>query len=127
MWLMVLFLGLGVGLGLLSDFSIPAIYSNYLSLAILAAFDTLLGGIRAHFEHVFNQYIFVTGFFFNITLAIILTFIGEQLGVDLYLAAVFAFGWRLFQNIAIIRRRLFDKWQQQKALKKQNQTPSSAE
>jgi small basic protein len=127
MWLMVLFLGLGIGLGLLSDFSIPALYSNYLSLAILAAFDTLLGGIRAHFEHVFNQFIFVTGFFFNITLAIILTFIGEQLGVDLYLAAVFAFGWRLFQNIAIIRRRLFDRWQQQKALKKQKQTMPSAE
>ena len=127
MWLMVLFLGLGIGLGLLSDFSIPALYSNYLSLAILAAFDTLLGGIRAHFEHVFNQFIFVTGFFFNITLAIILTFIGEELGVDLYLAAVFAFGWRLFQNIAIIRRRLFDRWQQQKALKKQKQTTPSAE
>ena len=127
MWLIVLFLGLGIGLGLLSDFSIPALYSNYLSLAILAAFDTLLGGIRAHFEHVFNQFIFVTGFFFNITLAIILTFIGEQLGVDLYLAAVFAFGWRLFQNIAIIRRRLFDRWQQQKALKKQKQTTPSAE
>ena len=127
MWLMVLFLGLGIGLGLLSDFSIPALYSNYLSLAILAAFDTLLGGIRAHFEHVFNQFIFVTGFFFNITLVIILTFIGEQLGVDLYLAAVFAFGWRLFQNIAIIRRRLIDRWQQQKALKKQKQTTPSAE
>lgn len=127
MWLIVLFLGLGIGLGLLSDFSIPALYSNYLSLAILAAFDTLLGGIRAHFEHVFNQFIFVTGFFFNITLAIILTFIGEQLGVDLYLAAVFAFGWRLFQNIAIIRRRLIDRWQQQKALKKQKQTTPSAE
>lgn len=127
MWLIVLFLGLGIGLGLLSDFSIPALYSNYLSLAILAAFDTLLGGIRAHFEHVFNQFIFVTGFFFNITLAIILTFIGEQLGVDLYLAAVFAFGWRLFQNIAIIRRRLFDRWQQQKALKKQKQTTPSVE
>lgn len=117
MWLSLLFLAIGIGLGLLSNFSIPAIYSNYLSIAILAAFDTLLGGIRAHFEHVFNQSIFVTGFFFNITLAIFLTFIGEQLGVDLYLAAVFAFGWRLFQNIAIIRRRLFDRWEQRKLAK----------
>ncbi|GEN55700.1 small basic protein [Halolactibacillus alkaliphilus] len=117
MWLSLLFLAIGIGLGLLSNFSIPAIYSNYISIAILAAFDTLLGGIRAHFEHVFNQHIFVTGFFFNITLAIFLTFIGEQLGVDLYLAAVFAFGWRLFQNIAIIRRRLFDRWEQRKLAK----------
>lgn len=124
---MIIFLGLGIGLGLLSDFSIPALYSNYLSLAILAAFDTLLGGIRAHFEHVFNQFIFVTGFFFNITLAIFLTFIGAQLGVDLYLAAVFAFGWRLFQNIAIIRRRILDRWQQQKTLKKKSQSTLSIE
>lgn len=108
MWISLLFLAIGLLLGLTSGVQIPAMYSNYLSIAILAAFDTLLGGIRAHLEHVFNQNIFITGFIFNITLAIFLTFIGERLGVDLYLAAVFAFGLRLFQNIAIIRRRVFD-------------------
>jgi small basic protein len=35
-----------------------------------------------------------------------LTFIGDQLGVELYLAAIFAFGVRLFDNLARMRRRL---------------------
>ncbi|HQE67430.1 MAG TPA: small basic family protein, partial [Bacillota bacterium] len=33
-----------------------------------------------------------------------LTYIGDQLGVPIYYAAIFAFGVRLFQNFAIIRR-----------------------
>jgi small basic protein len=35
-----------------------------------------------------------------------LTFLGDKLGVELYFAAIFAFGVRIFQNIAIIRRHL---------------------
>ena len=33
-----------------------------------------------------------------------LTFLGDRLGIDLYLVALFAFGWRIFQNVAVIRR-----------------------
>jgi len=107
MWMPVLFLLIGVGLGLLTDISIPEMYISYLSIAILAAMDTLFGGIKAHFEKNFDQMTFISGFFFNIGLALILTFIGDQLGVDLYLVAILAFGLRLFQNISIIRRHLF--------------------
>ena len=28
----------------------------------------------------------------------------DRLGIDLYLVALFAFGWRIFQNVAVIRR-----------------------
>jgi len=31
-------------------------------------------------------------------------FLGDRLGIDLYLVALFAFGWRIFQNVAVIRR-----------------------
>lgn len=110
MWLPVLGLVIGVFLGLLSDFSIPEEYSNYLSIAVLAALDTLFGGIRAHLQNIYDEKVFVSGFFFNIILAASLAFLGVHLGVDLYLAAVFAFGVRLFQNIAVIRRILITKW-----------------
>lgn len=109
MWLPVLFLVVGVALGLLTDIRVPKEYSNYLSIAVLAAFDTLLGGIRAHLEKKFDERVFISGFFFNVVLAAFLAFLGVQLGIDLYLAAVFAFGVRLFQNIAIIRRHLLEK------------------
>ncbi|PLS16598.1 small basic protein [Bacillus sp. M6-12] len=106
MWLPVFGLLIGVLLGLLTDLKIPAEYSNYLSIAVLAALDTLFGGIRAHLQNIYDEKVFVSGFFFNIILAASLAFLGVHLGVDLYLAAIFAFGVRLFQNIAVIRRIL---------------------
>ncbi|KGX88534.1 small basic family protein [Pontibacillus litoralis] len=109
MWFPFLFLLVGIVLGLLTDIRVPDEYTNYFSIAVLAALDTLLGGLRAHLEEQFDQKVFVSGFFFNVGLAAFLAFLGVQLGIDLYLAAVFAFGVRLFQNIALIRRFLIEK------------------
>ena|SRR5690554_3397643 len=110
MWLPLFGLLIGILLGLFSNFTVPDQYSSYLSIAVLAALDTLFGGIRAHLENVFEEKVFVTGFFTNIILAASLAFLGVHLGVDLYLAAIFAFGVRLFQNIAQIRRILLDRF-----------------
>ena len=110
MWLPILGLAVGIFLGLLTDIRIPSEYADYLSIAILAALDTLFGGIRAYLQNVYDEKIFISGFFFNIALAASLAFLGVHIGVDLYLAAVFAFGVRLFQNIAVIRRILLTKW-----------------
>jgi small basic protein len=54
--------------------------------------------------------IFLSGFFGNALLAALLAYIGDKLGIPLYLAAVFAFGNRLFLNFAIIRRFLLNKF-----------------
>jgi small basic protein len=110
MWLPFIGLIIGIILGLLTEIRIPEEYSNYLSIAVLAAFDTLFGGIRAYLQNIYDEKVFVSGFFFNIMLAASLAFLGVHLGVDLYLAAVFAFGVRLFQNIAVIRRIILTKW-----------------
>ncbi len=109
-----MFLIFGVLLGLMTNITVPDAYANYLSIAVLAALDTLFGGIRAQAERKFDQKIFVTGFFFNISLAAFLAFLGVQLGIDLYLAAIFAFGVRLFHNIAMIRRIYIEKWEKRK-------------
>ncbi|MCQ6274008.1 small basic family protein [Bacillus sp. V3B] len=110
MWLPILGLMIGLFLGYSTEIKIPVEYSNYLSIAVLAALDTLFGGIRAHLQNIYDEKVFVSGFFFNIILAASLAFLGVHLGVDLYLAAVFAFGVRLFQNIAVIRRIFLEKW-----------------
>lgn len=120
MWLPLLGLIFGISLGLLTEIQIPAIYENYLSIAVLAALDTMLGGIRARLQNVYDDRVFITGFFFNILLAAGLAFLGVHIGVDLYLAAIFAFGIRLFQNIAVIRRLLLSKWEQSKEQKQNN-------
>lgn len=108
-WLPMLGLIVGVAIGLVTKVHIPDVYSSYLSISILAALDTVFGGVRASLEKVFDGTVFLTGFFFNMLVAALLAYIGVQLGVDLYLAAVVAFGVRLFQNIAVIRRVLFNR------------------
>ncbi|MFG6115215.1 small basic family protein [Halobacillus sp. MO56] len=118
MWLPIAFLLVGMVLGLLTDIRVPDAYTDYLTIAVLAAFDTLLGGIRAQLEKKFDDIVFLTGFFSNVALAALLAFLGVQLGIDLYLAAVFAFGVRLFQNIAIIRRHLISNLRTSNKLKK---------
>ena len=117
MWLPLLGLVLGVSLGILTDIQIPTEYENYLSIAVLAALDTLFGGIRAQLQHVYDDKVFITGFFFNIALAAGLAFLGVYIGVDLYLAAIFAFGVRLFNNIAVIRRIILTKFDERKLRK----------
>jgi small basic protein len=120
MWLPFIGLVIGIILGFLTEIRIPEEYSNYLSIAVLAAFDTLFGGIRAYLQNIYDEKVFVSGFFFNIMLAASLAFLGVHLGVDLYLAAVFAFGVRLFQNIAVIRRIILTKWSTNKEKAEKN-------
>ena len=120
MWLPLLGLILGIALGILTDIQIPTVYENYLSIAVLAALDTMFGGIRAQLQQVYDDKVFITGFFFNIALAAGLAFLGVHIGVDLYLAAIFAFFLRLFQNIAVIRRILIAKWEDYRIKKREN-------
>lgn len=109
LWLAVFGLALGIILGFNLPITVPQAYAKYMSVAALAAMDSVFGGIRAAMEDHFDNKIFITGFFSNALLAAGLAFIGERLGIDLYLAAVVAFGVRLFQNLAIIRRHLLKK------------------
>ena len=75
-----------------------------MSVAILAIMDSIFGAIKSSFEDNYDNVIFVTGFIGNAILAILLTYIGEKLGVSLYYVAVLVFGMRLFNNLSIIRR-----------------------
>lgn len=95
---------IGIILGIYFPYNIPVAYSAYLSVAILAALDSVFGGIRAYLDDSFDSDIFITGFFGNAILAALLAYIGDRLGVPMYLAAIVAFGTRLFQNFALIRR-----------------------
>ncbi len=100
----------GVAAGFLLDWRVPQEYSSYLSIALLAGLDTIFGGIRSYLERTFNVRIFMSGFFFNTLFAAGLAFIGAFLGIDLYLAAIVAFGVRLFNNLAVIRRIVLSRW-----------------
>lgn len=103
---------------------IPYTYSSYLSIAIIAALDSVFGGIASVIKGNFDLKIFLSGFFGNSILSIALTFLGEKLNVDIYLAAIVVFVGRMFTNLAIIRRHYIDKWvnmiEKNKAKKQEN-------
>ena len=97
-------------------------YSSYLAIAIIAALDSVFGGIASVIKKNFDLKIFISGFFGNAILAILLTILGQKLNVDIYLAAIVVFVWRMFMNLGTIRRYYVEKWSdmlKEKASKKE--------
>ncbi len=108
-------------LGIILGMNLPTIsysYSGYLAIAIIAALDSVFGGLTSVLKKNFDIKIFVSGFFGNAILAMLLTFLGEKLNVDIYLAAVIVFVGRMFTNLSIIRRiyieRVIEKYNSKK-------------
>ena len=103
----------GCILGALVGINAPVIsytYSNYLAIAIIAALDSVFGGVTAVLKKNFDLKVFLSGFFGNAILSILLTLLGEKLNVDIYLAAIIVFVGRMFTNLAIIRRYYLEVW-----------------
>lgn len=96
---------------------IPYTYSSYLAISIIAALDTVFGGITSTLNGKFNFKTFVSGFFGNAILAILLTYLGEKLNVDIYIGAIVVFVGRMFNNLGSIRRYYVDKWSEKSKLK----------
>lgn len=107
---MAIGLAAGLTLGFVLNFSYPSEYSFYITMALLAAMDSLLGAVRSYMEEKYNNVIFISGFLTNAILAAVLVYLGDLLGVPLYYAVIFVFGGRLFQNLAVIRRIILDKY-----------------
>lgn len=97
---------------------IPYTFSGYLAVAIIAALDSVFGAFVGVIKKNFDMKIFVSGFFGNAILAIILTYLGERLNVDIYLAAIVVFVGRMFTNLSIIRTELIAKWSDKKIVDK---------
>jgi len=117
---MIIYLAIFLGciIGAILGINAPVIsytYSSYLSIAIIAALDTVFGGIASVVKKNFDLKIFLSGFFGNSILAIALTYLGNKLNVDIYLAAIIVFVGRMFNNLAIIRRYYIEKWSSKKS------------
>ena len=115
--IIAIFLGLAIGVafGFIFNFSFPTEYAFYITMALLAGLDSLLGAARSHLDGKYNNLIFISGFVANAVLAGVLTYLGDLLGVPLYYAAILVFGGRLFNNLADIRRIIIDKYIRKKS------------
>ena len=121
--MMILAIIVGCVLGILIGFispTIPYTVSQYLAIGIVAALDSVFGGIASNIKKNFDIKVFISGFFVNAILAMILTYLGEQLNVDIYLAAIIVFVGRMFNNLGIIRRYYLDVISEKKLFKRKD-------
>ncbi len=117
---------LGCVIGIIVGNFAPTIsytYSGYLAIAIVAAIDTVFGGVVALLNKKFDMGVFLSGFFGNAILAMLLAYLGQRLNVDIYLVAIFVFAGRMFNNLGIIRRFYLEKfrnWRARNSLTQEN-------
>ncbi len=96
----------GLLLGVLYPLYFPPSMTLYMGVGLLAALDSALGGVRSQLKGEFQMAIFLSGTIGNAVIAVFLTWLGEKMGIPMYLAAVVVFGTRMFQNFGEIRREL---------------------
>ena len=109
----------GVLLGLLIPYNLSSDTLPYVAVAIIAALDSVFGGLVAYFNKKFNMNVFLVGLISNAILGIFLTYIGNLLGISLNFAVIIVFGVRMFNNLTGIRRVVFDVYFVKMAREKQ--------
>lgn len=107
--LIVILMLLGIVLGLFMPVNIPASFTPFAAMGLMAACNTLFGGIAAEVKGKFDSRTFVIGLFSNAVFATLLTFLGAKLGVDFSIAAIVYFGTRIFNNLAKIQHSILQK------------------
>jgi small basic protein len=105
----VLGLVVGVVLALFVRPDVPLWLEPYLPIAVVAALDAVFGALRAYFDGLFNDKVFVISFVSNVVIAAMIVFLGDKLGVGAQLSTgvIVVLGIRIFSNVAAIRRHIF--------------------
>ncbi len=110
---------LGVLMGLIIPYNLNSSALIYVAVAIVAALDSVFGALLANLNKKFNLNVFMIGLVSNAILAMLLTYMGDLLGISLYFAAIIVFGVRIFNNMASIRRITFDIYFERRAREKE--------
>ena len=101
----------GIVLGLYVPMQIPKNYTIIVAIIILAAFDSVLGALKAYVAQEFKLGAFLGGLVFNMIVAAFLTYLGNLLNLSIYLGVIFVFVTRMFKSLSRLRKMLlnFDK------------------
>ncbi|HOB47800.1 MAG TPA: DUF1290 domain-containing protein, partial [Mycobacterium sp.] len=76
----------GIVIGLVFQPDVPEAVQPYLPIAVVAALDAVFGGLRAYLERNFDAKVFVVSFLFNTSVAALIVYLGDQLGVGTQLS-----------------------------------------
>lgn len=102
-WWSVAGFAAGVILGIYAPLSIPIQFARYTAVGITGIVDSIFGAISADLKGEYNPVIFISGLLFNMLVAMLITYLGDRLGIDLYLAVIVVFTLRIFTNLSTLR------------------------
>lgn len=92
---------LGIIAGLKLNVGYNPEYTVYISLSILAMINTIFNIFCENLKGEVKTIKYVILLVSDLVFALFLGYLGEQLGLPIYLAAVFAFGNNIYKNIKI--------------------------
>lgn len=108
----------GLILGVVAGLNLNLIYSPeyavYISLAILAILNAIFNLLN---ENLKGELTFIKSIIFvvsDLVFGLLMGYVGEQLGLPIYLAAVFAFGNNIYKNLRTIINFMLEKYQKNK-------------
>ena len=99
---------LGGSIGYIVPVVIPTEYNKLFSVAILAGIESVCSAIKLIMRDKFKGNIFIT-FFANVIIAVLFVFIGDSLGLDLYYVILLALGFKLLQDLDVVKTYIFTK------------------
>ncbi len=94
----------GLFIGWKLNLVFPHIGGSYIAVLSITLLDSIVGGVKCGVVNKFSSYLFYSGFIFNVIVAYGLAWIGDNIGIDLFLSITVIFAWRIFNNISALRR-----------------------
>ena len=108
----------GVILGILAGFNLNLVYNPdfavYISLAVLAILNTIFNLLNENLKGELTPVKSVIFLISDLGFGLLLGYVGEQLGLPIYLAAVFAFGNNIYKNLRSMINFALEKYQKNK-------------
>lgn len=108
----------GIVLGVLAGLNLNLAYSPeyavYISLAVLAILNTILNLLNENLKGELTPVKSVAFLTVDLVFGLLMGYVGEQLGLPIYLAAVFAFGNNIFKNLIDITNFMLEKHKKNK-------------
>lgn len=99
---------LGGSIGYIVPVVIPTEYNKLFSVAILAGIESVCSAIKLIMRDKFKGNIFIITFA-NVIIAVLFVFIGDSLGLDLYYVILLALGFKLLQDLDVVKTYIFTK------------------
>jgi len=110
----LLYVVAGVVLGIIAGLNLNVQYNPeytvYISLSILAMVNTIFNIFCENLKCETKIYRSTMYLFSDLAFALFLGYIGEQLGLPIYLAAVFAFGNNIYKNMRVMLDHVIEKY-----------------